>query len=118
MASRNGIVAFCLLLLYCLVTSSLAAIACTGSDCIIYDISTQSSCTEVISEAPTRDCRWYAGLQSNVDQIVKGGRIVAYKIQWFNGAWSAWYFYSPNIISLGYSMLYYICYFIIIVIRI
>ena len=73
-----------------LVASTMAAIACTGSDCIIYDISTQSSCTEVTNEAPTNDCRWYAGLQSNVDQIVKGGRIIAYKIQWSTG-WSGWY---------------------------
>ena len=82
------------LLLSFLAVSTMAAIVCTGPDCIIYDISTQSSCTEVSYEPPNRDCRWYAGLQFNADQLVKGGRIAAYKIQWSNGAWTAWYFYS------------------------
>lgn len=90
MALHNQLVAVYILLLNCLVTSSLADIACTFSDCIIYDISTQTSCTEVISEAPTNDCRWSAGLQSNADLVITGGKIVAYKIQWFYGGWSNW----------------------------
>jgi hypothetical protein len=30
------------------------------------------------------------------DQIVEGGRIAAYKIQWFNGQWSGWYVPGVN----------------------
>jgi hypothetical protein len=30
------------------------------------------------------------------DQIVEGGRIAAYKIQWFNGRWSGWYVPGVN----------------------
>jgi len=31
------------------------------------------------------------GLNPLVDREILGGKIVAYQIQWFNGAWSGWY---------------------------
>ncbi|KAK3579770.1 hypothetical protein CHS0354_018206 [Potamilus streckersoni] len=70
-------------------TSIKAQGSCPTGDCITYDISTQAICTEVSSKPPTRDCRWPAGLNLNVDQVILGVRIVAYKIQWFSGGWSA-----------------------------
>ena len=90
MALCNHISTICIVFLSFLAARTLAAIACSNPDCIIYDISTESSCTEVASEPRTNDCHWYAGLQSNVDQIVKGGRIIAYQIQWSGGDWSGW----------------------------
>ncbi|KAL3853344.1 hypothetical protein ACJMK2_016910 [Sinanodonta woodiana] len=72
-------------------TSIKAEGSCTGEDCITYDISTEANCTEVSFETPTYDCRWMAGLDLNVDQVILGGRIVAYKIEWLNQQWSDWY---------------------------
>ncbi|VDI12454.1 Hypothetical predicted protein [Mytilus galloprovincialis] len=60
------------------------------SDKMIYDKSAQAKCTE-ITRRRTRDCRWAAGLNMQVDQIAAGGKIAAYKIQWWNGGWSGWY---------------------------
>ncbi|VDI12456.1 Hypothetical predicted protein [Mytilus galloprovincialis] len=54
-----------------------------------YDTSAQAKCTEV-TRGPTRDCRWPAGLNMQVDQIAAGGKIAAYKIRWFGGSWSGW----------------------------
>ena len=72
----------------------LAAPSRAWSDLVIYDINTQAKCTEV-QRSRTRDCRWGAGLDMT-DQIVEGGRIAAYKIQWFNGRWSGWYVPGVN----------------------
>lgn len=68
---------------------------CSSGDRIAHDISSQARCTEV-TRGPTRDCRWPAGLNTNVDQIVRGGEIVAYQIRWFNGRWSGWYVTGVN----------------------
>jgi hypothetical protein len=77
---------------------------CTSSDCIIYDLSTQDTCTEVDNEGPTSDVRWGNGLSRNVDQAVKGGQIVAYKLQWFSGGWSGWYIPGVNDIDVKYNV--------------
>jgi|GEM_PF-3838334 len=60
-----------------------------------HDISTQDQCLEVKSPA-SRDHRWYQGLSLHVDQDILGGRIVAYKIRWFNGKWSGWFVPGVN----------------------
>jgi hypothetical protein len=78
------------------------AAACSGSDCVIYDLSTQSSCTEV-NEAATYDSRWTVGLSSQTDQTVLGGHIVAYKIQYFSGSWSGWYVPGVNDIDIKFN---------------
>ncbi|KAH3826694.1 hypothetical protein DPMN_128604 [Dreissena polymorpha] len=49
----------------------------------------QPNCT-LVARPKTSDCRWHAGLDM-ADQIIEGGRIIAYKIQWFSGGWSGWY---------------------------
>ncbi|XP_041346991.1 uncharacterized protein LOC121366720 [Gigantopelta aegis] len=64
------------------------------SDHVSYVMS-QGKCKEV-TERATRDCRWPAGLYPFVDQLVKGGRIIAYKIRWFSGSWSGWYVPGVN----------------------
>jgi len=76
---------------------------CTSADCIDYDLSSQDQCTEVSSEAATYDARWYKGLSLEVDSAVKGGNIVAYKIQWGTGSWSGWYVPGVNDIDWKYN---------------
>ena len=75
---------------------------CSTGDSIAHVISSQAHCTEE-TRAPTKDCRWPAGLNTNVDQIVHGGEIIAYQIQWFNGAWSGWYVTGVNDIDSKFN---------------
>ncbi len=89
----RGVLASVLLLTAALVQSTNAV--CSSGDRICHDISTQAKCSEV-TKGPTRDCRWPAGLNTNVDQIVLNGEIVAYQIRWFNGKWSGWYVTGVN----------------------
>ena len=78
------------------------------SDCINHDITSQPNCREV-HRSRTRDCRWKAGLSTNVDQTILRGEIVAYKIQWFNGRWSGWYVPGVNDIDRKYNIGAQIC---------
>lgn len=68
--------------------------AIPGYDTVIYDMNTQPKCME-IERSRRNDCRWVGGLDM-VDQIIEGGRIVAYKIQWFSGDWSWWFVPGVN----------------------
>ncbi|KAK3579776.1 hypothetical protein CHS0354_018212 [Potamilus streckersoni] len=77
--------------------------SCPTNDCIIYDISSQTACTGVSEESPTYDCRWSSGLNINVDEVIRKGRIVAYKIKWFGGYWSGWYVPGINDIDVKYN---------------
>lgn len=93
-------------------TGTLIALACIGGsaraadcptgDCIAHDISTQDVCTEE-SSGPTRDGRWVAGLSLEADQTIKGGNIVAFKLQWSTGAWSDWFVVGVNDIDWKYN---------------
>ncbi len=71
-------------------------------DLVSYLINTQQSCVEV-THAPTYDCRWAAGLNLNVDQIILQGDIVAFQLRWFSGAWSGWYVPGVNDIDNKYN---------------
>ena len=51
----------------------------------------------------TYDDRWKQGLDTNVDQIVEGGEIAAYQLQWFNGSWSGWFVPGVNDIDIKYN---------------
>ncbi len=74
---------------------------CSSGDSICHIISSQAACTEV-TESPTSDCRWAAGLNTNVDEIILTGDIVAYQIKWFDtpptteGEWSNWFVTGVN----------------------
>ncbi|XP_067670595.1 uncharacterized protein [Haliotis asinina] len=59
-------------------------------DAVHHNINTQAICNEVTRD-PIQECVWPAGLNPFADQIAEGGRIIAYRIQWFSGAWSGWY---------------------------
>ena len=72
---------------------------CSGSDCIIYDLSTQNSCT-LKSSGSTRNIAWTTGLSRNVDFRILGGRVIAYQLQWFSGAWTSWYVPGINDIDV------------------
>jgi hypothetical protein len=61
----------------------------------------QPKCTEV-QRSRTNDCRWPAGLDM-ADQIIERGRIAAYKIQWFSGAWSGWFVPGVNDLSTKFN---------------
>lgn len=60
-----------------------------------FDISSQGSCTQVSDEPPLGD-GWPPGIDVNLDWAVKCGDIIAYKLQWFNGAWSDWFVTGVN----------------------
>ncbi len=79
-----------------------AAGNCNGSDCIAYNINTQDTC-KAVKERPTYDSRWAAGLSQDVDNTIKKGNIIAYKIQWFNGRWSGWYVPGVNDIDWKFN---------------
>lgn len=87
---------------FLMTTWALPHVTAVCSDCINHDITSQPNCREV-QRSRTRDCRWHAGLSTNVDQTILSGEIVAYKIQWFSGRWSGWYVPGMNDIDHKYN---------------
>nr|XP_047127226.1 uncharacterized protein LOC124808245 [Hydra vulgaris] len=70
-----------------------------GGDGVLH-VQKQSVCTEV-SSPPTKDCRWHANLDVYADSIILGGcTVVAFKLQWFSGAWSDWFVKGVNDIDV------------------
>ena len=65
------------------------------ANCIPYWLDNQVVCTQSASIAPTRDAVW-GTLNNNADFKNLGVRIMSYKIQWFDGTWSDWYFPGYN----------------------
>jgi len=58
---------------------------------------TQQSTKHIKNAAPDRNTKWYmSGLNTSTDNLILGGDIVAYRIKWFNGKWSAWYVPGVN----------------------
>lgn len=49
---------------------------------------------------PTGNAQWKTGLSTNVDQVLLGGDVVAYQIQWSNSSWSGWYVTGVNDIDV------------------
>ncbi len=41
---------------------------------------------------PSFDPRWSQSLDLNLDQEIYNVKIIAYKVRWFNGKWSDWFF--------------------------
>lgn len=78
-----------------------------GADCIKHDLKTQASCTLKGSDnkplPATRDRRWVKGLNTEMDNKILQGDVVAYKIQWFNGSWSGWYVTGVNDIDWKFN---------------
>ncbi len=68
---------------------------CDSNECILYDLSSESSCVYE-SHDPTYISTWYAGLDSNIDTQLAGGKIAAYRILWSGGFWSSWFVPGVN----------------------
>ncbi|HEY9800211.1 MAG TPA: hypothetical protein V6D25_07620 [Leptolyngbyaceae cyanobacterium] len=106
--TKRWISHFCLLTLP--ITTALATVSiqpakaqfngCMGSDCVQYDLSTQAKCLQVGTEtspnAPVGTTPgWYLGLNTEIDQKILKGDVIAYKIRWSSG-WSGWYVTGVN----------------------
>ncbi len=81
---------------------------CSSSDCVNYDLRTQAVCTQVGTDSspnpPTGTAAgWYLGLNTEHDNKVLSGDVVAYKIRWSNGAWTNWYVTGVNDIDIKYN---------------
>ncbi len=74
----------------------------TCSDCVTYDLSTQTVVAEY-RNGPTFDARWFAGLNWNADIEILQGKIIAYQIQWFDGNWSCWFVPGVNDLDIKYN---------------
>ena len=60
-----------------------------------------SPCKEVQGELALMGQGWDQSYNINFDWLKKKGRIIAYKIQWFNGSWSEWF--VPGITDLDWK---------------
>ena len=76
---------------------------CGGSDCVIYDLSTQNVCI-LKSSGPTYNLAWVKGLSREVDENQFGGRIAGFRLQWFSGAWSGWFIPGINDIDIKFNV--------------
>ena len=75
---------------------------CFGQgDLVIYKLN-QATCTQY-QVGPTYDCRWPANLNGAIDYQVLKGKIVAYKIQWSNGAWTDWFVPGYNDVDYKFN---------------
>lgn len=87
---------------------SFAANGCNGGDCIHHELGTQAVCTLQGSDesplSPTgKSPGWYKGLNTEIDNKILGGDVIAYKIRWFNGSWSGWYVTGVNDIDYKFN---------------
>ncbi|NEQ07065.1 MAG: hypothetical protein F6K10_08500 [Moorea sp. SIO2B7] len=87
---------------------SFAANNCRGRDCIHHELGTQAVCKLVGSDQSPllpigRDIGWAQGLNTEIDNKLLGGDVVAYKIRWFNGSWSGWYVTGVNDIDVKFN---------------
>jgi hypothetical protein len=82
--------------------------ACSGPDCVIYNLTTQASCTQVGTETSPVNAvgitpGWYLGLNTEIDSQILKGNIIAYKIRWSSG-WSGWYVTGVNDLDVKFNM--------------
>lgn len=81
--------------------------SCPGSDCLNHS-ATFPACYSKIRSA-TYDCRWAANVNIRAPEEILNGRIIAYKIRWFNGHWSTWYVPGMNDIDLKFNLFPHAC---------
>lgn len=82
--------------------SSAQVASCPTGDCIAESITTQAQCQELTSGPEGSGPGWDRGLNTNVDQRITGGDVVAYQIEWSSG-WSGWYVTGVNDIDHKYN---------------
>jgi hypothetical protein len=70
---------------------------CSQSGCVKPYVWSQTTvkCGEEFRVAKF-DCRWPSGVNSRMDEIVYDGRIIAFKLKWFDGTWSKWFVPEMN----------------------
>jgi hypothetical protein len=82
--------------------------SCATGDCVAHNIATQDECSMFDRQA-TGDARWAAGLSLDIDGELFAERgmrqwnVQAYRLRWFNGAWSGWYVAGVNDIDHKYN---------------
>jgi hypothetical protein len=54
------------------------------------------TCAQEVASGPAKDSRWCSSTLLTLDREILGVKIVAYRIQWFSGGWSAWYVPGVN----------------------
>lgn len=80
----------------------------SSSDCVMYDLRTQATCTQVGTQASPNQpagtaAGWYQGLNTETDNKILKGDVVAYQIKWSNNAWTGWYVTGVNDIDTKYN---------------
>ena len=81
--------------------------SCLASDCVQHV--TDFAYCDTYEAEKTSDCRWRANMDGRLDEIIYGGRIIAYWIQWFNGSWSDVYVPGQNDLDYKFNMYDYGC---------
>jgi hypothetical protein len=85
--------------------TALAVNNCGGTDCVRHEITiVQDVCTEVANNPATRNARWMNSLSLQVDDQMLGGNIIAYKLRWSDGSWSAWIVPGVNDIDTKFNV--------------
>ena len=85
-----------------------AANGCSGSDCVHHEIlQTQATCSQVGTESSPKQpvgsaLGWYKGLNTEIDQNILNGNVIAYKVRWSNG-WSGWYVTGVNDLDIKFN---------------
>ena len=85
-----------------------AANGCSGSDCVHHEIlQTQATCSQVGTESSPKQpvssaLGWGLGLNTEIDQNILKGNVIAYKVRWSNG-WSGWYVTGVNDLDIKFN---------------
>ena len=81
---------------------------CSGSDCVQHNLQTQAVCTQVGTDSSPNQpvssaLGWAKGLNTEIDQNILKGNVIAYKIQWSSGNWSNWYVTGINDLDVKFN---------------
>lgn len=82
---------------------ALCFIAASVSAQMIAETVIANNCSEVIEMTPRNDTIFESSFDRNLDYKHLGGRVIAYKIQWFNGNWSRWFVPDFNDVDWKYT---------------
>jgi len=114
-STKHWIARFCLmslpittLMMTISLQSANAFNGCSGSDCVQYDLQTQATCLQVGTDTTPNQpvgsaAGWYKGLNTEIDQNILKGNVIAYKLQWSNGSWSGWYVTGVNDLDIKFN---------------
>ena len=81
---------------------------CSASDCVHHEIlQTQATCSQVGTESSPKQpvgsaLGWGLGLNTEIDQNILKGNVIAYKVRWSNG-WSGWYVTGVNDLDIKFN---------------